>query len=353
MAYKIPEKKLPVISVCVPVYNGGKFLQETLDSISNQSYGNIEIVIVDDNSTDTSSVIIKNYNCVKFKIVKHRNHSNIGLHANWEKCISLSSGDWIKFVFQDDILEEKCIEELILTAQKTKSSIICGRKLYFFSKNSTLRTTISYKHIELVNKRFTSDYEIISKTRVADFFMKYTLGNFLGEPSCFLIHKTIFTKYSGFNTELTQLLDYEFFARTTLNEGLAYSRSAYIYFRVHSDSETYRNKKDNSFRSRNIEYILMLLTIKNNEHYKNFIGFLKEKHLSSYLNSLIVYHSKLAYHLTKKNKKIKLIWQDAIKSHPEITEYAQQPLLKNLIIILTKSLWINILHTLILLKKQG
>ncbi|ANE55253.1 MULTISPECIES: glycosyltransferase family 2 protein [Methylomonas] len=341
----------PIISICIPVYNGAKFLQETLDSISRQSYTNIEIIIVDDNSTDNSSIIINKFNSDIYKTIKHKNDSNIGLHANCEKCISLANGDWIKFVFQDDILDKKCIEELFNTAKKTDSQIICGNKSYLFFDNPPLRKIISYKHIELINKIFTNNFEKIPQTRVSDFFTKYLLGNFLGEPSCFLIKKTIIDKYGGFNPNLTQLLDYEFYARTTLNEGLAYSNKAYIYFRVHANSETYRNTKENLFRSRDIEYILMLLIIKNNAHYKNFLKFLDRIYLSSYINSLLVIRAKRAQCLAKKsNNKTKSIWNKAVGDHPEIIKYIKKPLVKNLILLTLCTLWINIRHALILIR---
>jgi len=349
----MPIPTQPIISVCIPVYNGAKFLQETLDSISRQSYNNIEIIIVDDNSTDNSGIIINRFNSADYKTIKRKNDSNIGLHANCEKCISLASGDWIKFVFQDDILDKKCIEELFSTAKKTDSNIICGNKSYLFSNKTPLRKIISYKHIELINKNFTKNHEKISQARVADFFTKYILGNFLGEPSCFLIKKETITKYSGFNTDLTQLLDYEFYARTTLNEGLAYSNQAYIYFRVHTNSETYRNTKENLFRSRNIEYILMLLIIKNNEHYNNFMNFLDRIYLSHYINSLLVIRTKQASLLAnlKDNDTTKSIWNKTVEDHPEILKYIEKSFLKNIASLILCTFWINIRHVLISIKK--
>ncbi|MBA3705767.1 MAG: glycosyltransferase family 2 protein, partial [Bacteroidetes bacterium] len=76
---------LPLISVCIPTYNGERYLKECLDSILSQSYTNIEIVIVDDCSKDSTIAIIEKHKASDARIRVHKNENNLGLVSNWNK----------------------------------------------------------------------------------------------------------------------------------------------------------------------------------------------------------------------------------------------------------------------------
>ncbi len=82
--------------MCTSVCNGEKYLEQCLNSAINQTYKNIEILLVDDASTDTTWSIAKNYAANDKRIKLHRNDTNIGLVANFNKCLELANGEWIK-----------------------------------------------------------------------------------------------------------------------------------------------------------------------------------------------------------------------------------------------------------------
>lgn len=97
----------PLVSVVLATYNGMRFLREQMDSILAQSYSNIEIIISDDRSTDSTVEILKAYqeeNKSK-KINIYTNKKNVGYSKNFEKAVSHCSGDYIAFCDQDDIWE--------------------------------------------------------------------------------------------------------------------------------------------------------------------------------------------------------------------------------------------------------
>ena len=94
----------PPISVCVPTYNGMKYLRECLDSILVQSFENFEVIIVDDQSADGSVDLLSEYAAQDERIRVFRNPQNLGLVGNWNRCLDLASAEWIKFVFQDDLI---------------------------------------------------------------------------------------------------------------------------------------------------------------------------------------------------------------------------------------------------------
>jgi glycosyltransferase involved in cell wall biosynthesis len=93
----------PLISVVVATYNGAKFIGAQLDSILTQTYPNIEIIIVDDNSTDETQQILHQYAATNNNIKIHINSTNLGYVKNFEKGMLLATGDFIAPSDQDDI----------------------------------------------------------------------------------------------------------------------------------------------------------------------------------------------------------------------------------------------------------
>ena len=94
-----------LVSIALCTYNGEKYLIEQLDSLVAQDYGQLEIIAVDDGSKDGTVAILKNY-ATKFPFFKVvQNEQNLGYIKNFEKAISLCTGDFIALADQDDIWE--------------------------------------------------------------------------------------------------------------------------------------------------------------------------------------------------------------------------------------------------------
>lgn len=96
-------KPLPLVSIVVATYNGAKFLEAQMDSLIAQTYPNIEIVAVDDCSKDNTFEILERYAREHSHIRVFRNMSNLGYTRNFEKAISLATGEFVSFSDQDDI----------------------------------------------------------------------------------------------------------------------------------------------------------------------------------------------------------------------------------------------------------
>ncbi len=106
------DKATPLISVIIAIYNPGKYLSPCLDSIINQTYKNLEIILVDDGSTDNSLEVCKEYAEKDSRIIVHHKE-NSGVSATRNKGIDLAHGDYYSFIDSDDILEADTYEYLI------------------------------------------------------------------------------------------------------------------------------------------------------------------------------------------------------------------------------------------------
>lgn len=103
----------PLVSIAICTYNGGLFLREQLDSIIHQTYKQLEIVIVDDGSTDNTTEIIEVYRQQDSRIQFFQNEKNLGYNKNFEKACQLCTGNYIAISDQDDIWEMKKIETIM------------------------------------------------------------------------------------------------------------------------------------------------------------------------------------------------------------------------------------------------
>ncbi len=92
------------VSIAMATYNGGKYLQEQLDSIQEQTLRPYELVICDDGSTDTTLSILERFsNQASFPVRIYRNEENLGYSDNFLKAAKLCKGDWVAFCDQDDV----------------------------------------------------------------------------------------------------------------------------------------------------------------------------------------------------------------------------------------------------------
>lgn len=115
-------KKSALISIIVAVYNGGHYLKECIESIMRQSYGNLEIVLIDDGSTDGSGVILDTY-AQKDTRIKVLHQNNQGVSAARNRGLEISKGRYIGIVDQDDCLSEEYVSYFYELAESTKAEI--------------------------------------------------------------------------------------------------------------------------------------------------------------------------------------------------------------------------------------
>ena len=117
----------PLVSVIVPIFNTAEYLKKCVDSILAQTYTNLEIILVDDGSSDDSGAVCDEYakQNAKIKVIHKQNG---GLSSARNEGIRLASGEWIQFVDSDDYIASNMIEEMLFTAIKNDTLIsICGR----------------------------------------------------------------------------------------------------------------------------------------------------------------------------------------------------------------------------------
>ena len=125
------------LSIVVPVYNVEKYLRQNLDTLLNQSYKNLEIIAVNDGSTDSSLAILNEYEEKYRDKLIIINQENGGLSKARNKGVLEASGDYIAFVDSDDFVNLEMYLDMIKVAEKEESDIVVCDIEYFWNDNDT------------------------------------------------------------------------------------------------------------------------------------------------------------------------------------------------------------------------
>lgn len=102
---------MPLVTIIIPVYNTEKYLKKCLNSVVNQTYKNLEIIVINDASSDNSLAILENY-AKKYKNIKLVNNPvNLGVSISRNIGLDCANGDYIYFLDSDDFIRNDAIEK--------------------------------------------------------------------------------------------------------------------------------------------------------------------------------------------------------------------------------------------------
>lgn len=119
----------PLVSVVMCTYNGGRFLDEQIRSILEQDYLNLELIIVDDVSTDNTWSLLLQWKAKSDKIRIYKNDANLGYNKNFEKAITLAAGELIAISDQDDVWLHNKITKLVQALDNDKVILAHNRSV--------------------------------------------------------------------------------------------------------------------------------------------------------------------------------------------------------------------------------
>lgn len=221
---------LPFISICVPVYNGVSHLRACLESVAGQEGVALEVVVLDDQSSDASleiaHAVAKNFPAVRWVI--ESNTVRQGMVGNWNACLKRTTGDYIKVMGQDDLLLPRClilqVEPLMEHSEFALSAVGCaiyteaGRRLFYRRKGWA---TGSLAAEEVLRKCL------------------YRAVNPLGEPVSILARRADYLEGGGFDTSLRYYVDVEKSLRMMKLRSVYTIDEALCGFRIHRGAASF------------------------------------------------------------------------------------------------------------------
>ena len=130
--------KEKLVSIVLPIYNSEKYIDDTLKSILDQSYKNLEIILINDCSTDRTKELINQYSDIRIKII--HNEVNLGIAKTLNKGISLANGNYIARMDSDDICFPTRIEEQVKFLESHPEIDVCGTFVQTFGLSERIST---------------------------------------------------------------------------------------------------------------------------------------------------------------------------------------------------------------------
>jgi glycosyltransferase involved in cell wall biosynthesis len=179
-------------------------------------------------------------------------HEPSGIGSNWNNCVAKSNGEYIKFLFQDDLLNEDCIEKMTTCAllDRNISLVLCERNI-LFDKNTGIDLWVN-KWLKSYSNLFEKwPIEIKDIHCGNDLLRRIDISklneNKFGEPTCALIKKSDLENISGFDLSLKQLLDLEGWYRLIRDRKVFFINENLASFRLHENQESLRFSKSDNY----------------------------------------------------------------------------------------------------------
>ena len=216
----------PIVSVVIPAYNNENTIEATIRSIMEQSYKNLEIVVIDDNSKDNTLQILETLQKQDERIKIFHNDINLGMTGNWNRCLKEAEGEFVKLVCADDLLDK---EEI---AKETEAMLL----------NPSVNLVESDTRLIDIYGKKTGAFKRYPKAGVVDGkkVAKTSLiwNNFFGAPVNNLIRKSILEKTGYFDEKFTYILDFDMWVKIACTGDVYIIHELLNSFRIRNDSNT-------------------------------------------------------------------------------------------------------------------
>jgi glycosyltransferase involved in cell wall biosynthesis len=226
-----------LVSVCLPVYNGDRYLQTAIQSILAQSYSHLELIIFDDFSADHSLEIIEHFAAQDNRIHHWRNGRRLGLFETYNQCMGQANGEYIKLFSQADLLHSQAIENCVmqLDSEPGVALVTVGNEL-IDARGGPLKNPDKEWTREVFKPfRPIDSAEVLNKCL-------FPLVNYLGEASSVMFRSKF--QGHGFDSRLHQYAEIDYWLRIIMQGDCICLPDAYAHIRHHLGSAAVSNSRN-------------------------------------------------------------------------------------------------------------
>ena len=215
----------PLVSVCIPVYNGAAFIAEAIESVLAQTFTDYELVVLDNASTDETPLILERFKDRRLRIIRHA--SNIGATANFNAALHEARGNWIKILCADDVLYQDCLK------QQMQDAGLSGEKKTVLLCSARDISDADGRH--WMRRGFPGSPGIVSGQEAIRRSVR-SGTNLLGEPAAVLMHRETALRAGGFDPAWRFCTDLDLWVRILQYGDLYTDSAALCAFRVSAQS---------------------------------------------------------------------------------------------------------------------
>lgn len=248
------------VTVCIPTYNHARYLAAAIESVLAQTFGDFELIVVDNASTDNTRDLMLGYLARDPRVRYFCNPRNLGMVGNWNKCLEYATGEYVKVLCSDDALEPECLERAVAILDRNASVglVTCARQVV----DESLRPLQVLKFAE--GSGVWSGREAIKRS--------LEKINPIGEPTAVVFRRDLAQR--GFNPAVNQLADIEMWLQMLQHSSLYFDAVPLCLFRVHPGQCTEANLKN--LQTIDEEFAIL----------EDFQGFLRENFTAAYIGKI-------------------------------------------------------------------
>jgi len=234
---------VPLVSICLPTYNGERFIDAALASIAAQDYPCIEVIAVDDGSTDGTADRLRAWRKRPLRLVVHGR--NRGHNATWNETVARSTGAFVKFLHQDDELRPDCVTRMVRTIEDAPTAgLVFSRRRVVFDD---LSEQDARAWLELAGRLDQQFGELAPVNRGPELLQRWAAagyhGNWIGEPSAVMVRRSALTGAGLFAHHVIQATDMELWARIMARHDVCFIDDELAMFRVSTPSLSFVNRR--------------------------------------------------------------------------------------------------------------
>ncbi len=234
------ENKRCKVSVCIPTYNHAHFLIDAIESVLAQTFTDIELIVVDNCSTDNTKEVVDKIISVDRRVKYFCNEANIGPVKNLNRSLAYAHGEYVKILCADDMLEPTCLEKEVNVLDHHPRVVLVTSARLLVAKDLRTTGTLSY----------SDTFEIVDGFRAINRCLQH--GNLIGEPSAVLFRRKLAGR--GFEERYRQTIDLEMWFYLLEQGALASIPEALCKFRQHAEQWTKTNVRSLDFSD---EFLLL------------------------------------------------------------------------------------------------
>jgi glycosyltransferase involved in cell wall biosynthesis len=209
---------MPLISVIIPVYNGEKTIKETINSVLNQTLSNLELLVINDGSQDSTLEIVLSIKDPRLKVFSY---PNAGLAATRNRGISLAAGDYISFIDADDLWTPDKLEAQFNALQKNP------------------KAAVAYSWTDWIDESGQLLGRGVYNTQQGEVFAKLLLNDFVANGSNTLIRRQALSEVGDFDESLSAAEDWDMWLRLAARYEFVAVPTSQILYRVYASSMSF------------------------------------------------------------------------------------------------------------------
>lgn len=242
------------VSVIVPTYNHGHFISECLDSILTQEWKSLEVVVIDDASTDNTKEVLSKYSAKYPQIVHLVNQKNLGPALSINRAVEAAKGEYIVGCAADDFLLPGVFERGVEFLNRyPELALCCGDSYHFFNEKP-----YRFQFLKTLNR----DKEMVFPPAAVRDLLRNT--NFVVQSHATMYRKSCLVAGGGFNPDLYSLCDWYLNVTIALKWGFGYIPHPFAAYRLVSVSYANVSAKDRSVRKKTLDSLFAILDLPEN-----------------------------------------------------------------------------------------